>query len=57
VTAGIMAKPAISKAAKAAGKAARNPENIRRAKNVVQALKRSPIRYVDGSKMKNVINN
>lgn len=32
------------------------PSNIRRGKNIVQAIKRSPIRYVDGSKMKNVIN-
>lgn len=36
--------------------AANNPDNIRKAKNVAQALKRSPVRYVDGSKMKNVIN-
>ncbi len=33
-----------------------NPDNIRKGKNVIQAIKRSPIRYVDGSKMKNVVN-
>lgn len=48
--------PHIAKATNAAAKAARNPENIRRAKNVVQTLKRSSIRYVDGKAMKNVIN-
>jgi hypothetical protein len=46
----------IAKGAKAVGKAARNPENIRKAKNVVQAIKRSPIRYVNGAAMKNVVN-
>lgn len=46
----------IAKASKVLGKVAQNPDNIRKAKNVVQALKRSPIRYVDGKKMKNVIN-
>lgn len=48
--------PHIAKAANAVNKAAHNPDNIRKAKNVVQALKNSPIRYVDGKKMKNVIN-
>jgi hypothetical protein len=48
--------PHIVKAANAVNKAAHNPDNIRKAKNVVQALKKSPIRYVDGSKMKNVVN-
>lgn len=45
----------IAKAAKVVSKAATNPDNIRRAKNVVQAVKRSPIRYVDGKAMKNVV--
>jgi hypothetical protein len=48
--------PHVAKAANAVNKAAHNPDNIRKAKNVVQALKRSPLRYVDGSKMKNVVN-
>jgi hypothetical protein len=48
--------PHIAKATNAASKVASNPDNIRKAKNVAQALKRSPIRYVDGKKMKNVIN-
>jgi hypothetical protein len=48
--------PHIGKAAHAVGKAAQNPDNIRKAKNVAQALKRSPIRYVNGKAMKNVIN-
>lgn len=48
--------PHIGKAARAVGKAAQDPANIRRAKNVVQAIKNSPIRYVDGKAMKNVIN-
>jgi len=34
---------------------AADPDNIRRGKNIIQAMKRSPIRYVDGSKMKNVV--
>lgn len=50
-------KPHVKKAANAAAKAARNPDNIRKAKNVVQAMKRSPIRYVDGKKMTNVVGN
>jgi hypothetical protein len=45
----------LAKGAKVIGKAAQNPDNIRRAKNVVQAIKRSPIRYVDGKAMKNVV--
>lgn len=48
--------PHVAKATNAAANAARNPENIRKAKNVAQALKRSPIRYVNGKEMKNVIN-
>jgi len=48
--------PHIAKGVNAAQKAAQNPDNIRKAKNVVEAIKRSPIRYVDGKKMKNVIN-
>jgi hypothetical protein len=47
--------PHVAKAAKAVAKAATKPENIRRAKNVVQAVKNSPIRYVDGKAMKNVV--
>lgn len=43
------------KLARKAAKAAANPENIRRGKNIVQALKRSPIRYVDGKTMTNVV--
>jgi hypothetical protein len=35
---------------------ASNPDVIMKGKNLVQAMKRSPIRYVDGKKMKNVIN-
>jgi hypothetical protein len=46
----------IAKGVNSAKNAVKNPDNIRKAKNVAQALKRSPIRYVDGSKMKNVIN-
>jgi hypothetical protein len=52
----IAASPQIKRATNAAANAARNPDNIRKAKNVVQAMKRSPIRYVDGKKMTNVIN-
>lgn len=48
--------PHVAKGASILGKAAQNPDNIRKAKNVAQALKRSPIRYVDGKMMKNVIN-
>jgi hypothetical protein len=48
--------PHVGKAAKVVGKAASNPDNIRKAKNVAQALKRSPIRYVNGAAMKNVVN-
>lgn len=55
-----MAAPVIAthlaKGAQAVNKAVHNPDNIRRGKNLVQAIKRSPIRYVDGSKMKNVVN-
>jgi hypothetical protein len=49
-------KVQMAEAAKVVGKAASNPDNIRKAKNVAQALKRSPIRYVNGAAMKNVIN-
>lgn len=52
----ILSAPLILKGMDSVADAARNPDNIRRAKNVVQAMKRSPIRYVDGKKMKNVIN-
>lgn len=31
------------------------PENIRKGKNIIQAIKRSPIRYVNGRAMQNVI--
>lgn len=59
VHAAVLASPMLAKGAKvaanAAHKAATNPDNIRKAKNVVQAMKRSPIRYVDGKKMTNVV--
>ncbi len=59
VHAAVLASPVVSKAlrttVKAAHKVATNPDNIRKAKNVVQAMKRSPIRYVDGKKMTNVV--
>lgn len=37
-------------------KFATKPETIRAGKNVVQTLKKSPVRYVDGSTFTNVIN-
>ena len=40
-----------------AARAATRPENIRKAKNLVQAMKGSPIRYVDGKTMTNVVSN
>lgn len=42
-------------AGKAAYSAATSPESIRRGKNIIQAIKRSPIRYVDGKKMTNIV--
>ena len=33
-----------------------SPDNIRSGKNIMQAAKRSPVRYVDGKKIKNVVN-
>ena len=58
-----IAAPAVASLAvggmKTAGKLYRNtvtPENIRRGKNVIQAMKNSPIRYVDSKMMKNIIN-
>jgi hypothetical protein len=51
----VAASPLLVKGAKAAHKVATNPDNIRKAKNVAQAMKRSPIRYVDGKKMANVV--
>lgn len=35
---------------------ATSPEAVRMGKNIMQAVKRSPIRYVDGKQMKNVVN-
>lgn len=35
--------------------AATSPESIRRGKNIIQAIKRSPIRYVDGKKITNIV--
>lgn len=32
-----------------------DPVNVRRGKNIVQAVKRSPLRYVDGKTMTNVV--
>lgn len=54
----------LTPAAVAAGKiivsgvrsAATSPQAIRAGKNIVQAMKGSPLRYVDGASMKNVIN-
>lgn len=42
-------------AAKAAKIVASRPESVRMGKNIVQAFKGSPLRYVNGSKFKNVI--
>lgn len=36
-------------------KVATSPEAARLGKNIIQAAKRSPVRYVDGSTMKNVV--
>lgn len=35
---------------------ATSPEAVRAGKNLVNAMQRNPVRYVDGSKLKNVIN-
>lgn len=48
--------PAAGKVAGKAYRTATNPSTIRLGKNIVQAMKNSPLRYVDGAKMKNVIN-
>lgn len=55
----IAASPFIKAAGKTvvrkAAKMASDPANIRRGKNIIQAIKRSPIRYVDGKAMTNVV--
>lgn len=57
--AGVTAYAITSIAAPAVGAGARlaaNPATIRAGKNIIQAMKGSPIRYVDGRTMQNVIN-
>jgi hypothetical protein len=57
-TAALAAPLVMDKGRKLASKAsdfASNPDNIRKGKNIIQAIKRSPIRYVDGKKMTNVV--
>ena len=60
---GMALTPAASKSVQIAGKAlvkgvakvATSPEAIRAGKNVINAIKRSPVRVVDGKTLKNVI--
>lgn len=48
--------PAAGKIAGEVYRTATHPSTIRLGKNIVQSMKNSPLRYVDGAKMKNVIN-
>ena len=47
--------PGVIAAISIAHTVATTPNNLRKGKNFVQAVKRSPLRYVDGKKMKNVV--
>lgn len=63
VMVGMALTPAASKSAQVAGKAfargvykaATSPEAVRAGKNIINAVKRSPVRVVDGKSMKNVV--
>lgn len=53
---GLMTSKTVRNTVYGLAKKATSPEAVRLGKNIVQAAKRSPVRYVDGKTLKNVVN-